>query len=86
MKKEIKKIQDYFVSKIEKGEFEIREVINEHSARIFIDGEYEFSLFYVPGGNMFCHLMDNFILLPNDIDGSIFIERVKNAYLQIEKL
>jgi len=91
MKKEIKKIQDYFVSKIEAGEFVIISVSNESSAVIIIDGEYEFRLFFLPDGTMHHHTMDNFIGLPEGIDGTIFIERVKaqvkEAKLQaIEKL
>lgn len=87
MKKEIKKIQNYFVSKIEKGEFTLLEVHSDCSASIMIDEEYNFSLFFIKGHgvNLYAGGFENFILLPNDMDGNIFIDRV-NAYQKLIKL
>jgi hypothetical protein len=85
MKKEIKKIQDYFVSKIEKGDFELKKVVNDRSAKILIDGEYKFWLFWSEQCYMYCHSDENIIMLPEGIDGTILIKRV-NVQLKLAKL
>ena len=43
MKKQIKKVQDYFKSKLLSFDFEIKHV-SEHIMRIIIDSEYEFTI------------------------------------------
>lgn len=43
MKNQIKKIQDYFKSKMLSQDFEIKEV-REHTMKLLIDTEYEFTI------------------------------------------
>lgn len=94
MKKEIKKIQNYFKSKIESGKFKIKKLVTEHGACIVIDEKYEFSLFYIKetGNKLHQFSVDNFIILLDiNIDGTIFIEKVsalqkERKLEQIEKI
>ena len=63
MKEQIKKIQNYFIEKIVKGEFESTG-LDQHYLYITIDGEYNFKL-WVCNGSLFLETSgsDNFIAL-----------------------
>ena len=89
MKEKIKEIQNYFVSKIENGDFEVKTFV-ENGAKIEIDGEYQFS---------FCGIdeeliqMDvvNFIELPKILGCRILISIIKAndrelKIIELEKL
>jgi hypothetical protein len=48
MKEKIKEIQDYFIAKLLKGEFEVKE-IDEWTMHIVIDSEFDFNLWMCNG-------------------------------------
>ena len=84
MKNEIKKIQDYFVSKIEAGDFTLGE-LNERGAYITVDGEYKFHLFFLDGSNkLYQYSVDQFIQLPDIENGVIFVDMVKAQIKQVK--
>lgn len=75
MKEKIEEIQNYFVSKIESGDFQLIKVGNHSDAFIEIYG-YEFHYFY-SRDKVYSVMFDNFMELPEIKNGAKLIEAIK---------